>query len=333
VTLGGAIANDVHGKNHHRAGTFGCHVRSFLLLRSDGTRTLCSPEENAELFRATIGGLGLTGTILWAELALRPVSGPFVDSEVIRFGGLDEFFPLSEESDRAFDYTVAWIDGLARGKGLGRGLFMRGNHSDEEAGGRTVSRKRRFRFPIDPPVRLVHRVTARVFNAFCYRRHFRRRRRKTVPYEAFFHPLDALGQWNRVYGPKGFLQYQCVLPHGPGPGALSEILHRTTGSGPGAFLAVLKVFGNTPSPGLLSFPRPGITLALDFPNRGRRTLDLLDRLDEVVRQAGGAIYPAKDARMSGEDFRRAFKDWRTVQELKDPRFSSSFWRRVTEGWA
>jgi FAD/FMN-containing dehydrogenase len=333
VTLGGAIANDVHGKNHHRAGTFGCHVRSFLLLRSDGTRTVCSPEQNAELFRATIGGLGLTGTILWAELALRPVSGPFVDSEVIRFGSLDEFFPLSEEADRTFDYTVAWIDGLARGKALGRGLFMGGNHSDEEARGRTVSRKCRFRFRVEPPVSLVNRVTSRILNAFHYRRHVRRKRRKTVHYEAFFHPLDALGQWNRVYGPKGFLQYQCVLPHGPGRSALSEIFRRITESGPGASLAVLKVFGEKPSPGLLSFPRPGITLALDFPNRGRRTLDLLDRLDEVVRHAGGALYPAKDARMSGEDFRRAFKDWRTVQQLKDPRFSSSFWRRVTEGCA
>jgi len=333
VTLGGAIANDVHGKNHHRAGTFGCHVRSFELLRSDGTRKLCSPEQNAELFRATIGGLGLTGTILWAELALKPVSGPFVDSEVIRFGSLDEFFPLSEESDRTFDYTVAWIDCLAPGKALRRGLFLGGNHSDKEAKGPAVSRRCRLRFRVEPPVPLVNRATLRVFNAFQYRRHFRRRRRKIVHYGAFFHPLDAVGQWNRVYGPRGFLQYQCVLPHGPGRSALNEILRQVTDSDSGSFLAILKVFGDTPSPGLLSFPRPGITLALDFPIRGRRTFDLLNRLDAVVRHAGGALYPAKDARMSGEDFRRTFKEWRTVQELKDPRFSSSFWRRVTEGCA
>jgi len=150
---------------------------------------------------------------------------------------------------------------------------------------------------------------------------------------AFFHPLDAVEQWNRVYGSRGFLQHQCVLPHGPGRGALTEILGRLAVSGPGPYLAVLKVFGDTPSPGRLSFPRPGITLALDFPIRGRRTFDLLNRLDEVVRHAGGALYPAKDARMRGEDFRNTFQDWRTVQELKDPRFSSSFWRRVTEGCA
>jgi len=331
VTVGGAIANDVHGKNHHRAGTFGCHVRSFELLRSDGTRRLCSPDQSAELFRATIGGLGLTGTILWAELALRPVSGPLVDSEVLRFGSLDEFFPLSEESDRTFDYTVAWVDGLARGRALGRGLFLRGNHSDAKAEGRAVSRGCRLRFRVEPPVPLVHRATMRVFNALHYRRHFRKKRKRTLPYEAFLHPLDAIGRWNRVYGRRGFLQYQCVLPHGPGRDASGEILRQVADSDSGSFLAIAKVFGDLPSPGLLSFPRPGITLALDFPHRGRTTLDLLDRLDEVVRQAGGALYPAKDARMRGEDFRRTFQEWRAVQALKDPRFSSSFWRRVTEG--
>lgn len=330
VTLGGAIANDVHGKNHHRAGTLGCHVSSLELLRSDGTRTLCSPDENAELFRATIGGLGLTGAILWAELALRPVAGPLVDSEVIRFGRVDDFFALSEESDRTFDYTVAWIDCLARGESLGRGLFFRGGHSDRAA---AKGRARPFRIRVRPPAPLVNRATLRIFNALYYRRQVRRRRRKVVSYESFFFPLDAVRHWNRAYGRRGFLQYQCVLPRAAGRSALGEILDRVAASGSGTFLAVLKEFGDTPSPGVLSFPRPGVTLALDFPIRGRRTFDLLNRLDEVVRQAGGALYPAKDARMSGEDFRNAFKDWKTVQALKDPRFSSSFWRRVTEGSA
>jgi FAD/FMN-containing dehydrogenase len=330
VTVGGAIANDVHGKSHHRMGTFGCHVRQFELLRSDGTHLLCSPTENPEWYQATIGGLGLTGLILWAEIALKPIANPYIDLETIRYGHLDEFFQLSSESDRDFEYTVSWIDCLARGRSLGRGLFMRANHAAALCPDRPRAPHRGFTFPVEPPLSLVNGVTLRAFNFLYYHRQLKKQQRAIVHYDPFFYPLDAIRQWNRLYGRRGFLQYQCVVPFREGAASLQEILGRIAAAGSGSFLAVLKVFGDIASPGLLSFPRPGITLALDFPNRGRKTLDLLESLDEVVRRAGGAVYPAKDARMSRYSFQQYFPQWEMLQRYRDPHFSSSFWRRVTE---
>jgi FAD/FMN-containing dehydrogenase len=329
VTVGGAIANDVHGKNHHRAGTFGRHVRRFELLRSDGARLHCSPNEHPDWYRSTIGGLGLTGVVLWAEIALKPIANPYVDVETIRFGNLDEFFRLSDESDRDFEYTVSWIDCLARGRSLGRGLFMRANHAAALCPERPTPPRRRFAFPLEPPVSLVNGVTLKPFNALYYHRKRKRRQRTTVHYDPFFYPLDAIDHWNRLYGPSGFLQYQCVVPALDGRASIREILNRITAARSGSFLSVLKVFGDVSSPGILSFPRPGITLALDFPNRGRKTLALLESLDQVVREAGGAVYPAKDARMSGHSFKQYFPQWEILQRYRDPQFSSSFWRRVT----
>lgn len=328
LTVGGAIANDVHGKGHHRDGTFGSRVRCFELLRSDGARLLCSPAENPDWFAATIGGLGLTGVILWAEVQLKRIANPFIDSETIRCRSLDEFLAVSGESDRDYEYTVAWIDCVARGRALGRGLFMRGNHAPALCGARPRAPGRRS-FPVEPPVSLVNGLSLRAFNFLYYHRQLRPRERSVVHYAPFFYPLDAIDRWNRMYGPRGFLQYQCAVPWGPGEAAMREILERIAASGLGSFLGVVKVFGARRSPGLLSFPRPGITLALDFPNRGPKTFALLERLDEVTRQAGGAVYPAKDARMSPESFRAYYPQWEQLKPFIDPRFSSSFWRRVT----
>ncbi len=329
ITVGGAIANDVHGKNHHRAGTFGCHVRALELQRSDGSRLLCTPEQNSDWFRATVGGLGLTGVITWAELALKPIDGPYIDEEVIRFRSLDDFFQLSDESDKRFEYTVAWIDCLASGNSLGRGLFIRGNHAQSVTGHSAATSPRRLNFPLDPPFSLLNSFTLRAFNALYYRKQRADHSRHRRHYEPFFYPLDAVGHWNRIYGTKGFFQYQCVVPQDRGSEAMAELLGRIAASGTGSFLAVLKAFGGLPSPGLLSFPRKGLTLALDFPNQGNKTQRLMDQLDEVTRDAGGAVYPAKDARMSAADFQRYFPLWRELQPFIDPRFSSSFWRRVT----
>ena len=328
VTVGGAIANDVHGKNHHRAGTFGRYVKSFELLRSDGTRLTCSPTENPDWFCATIAGLGLTGVITWVELQLKPIPGPFIDQEVIRYGRLDEFFELSRESDTEYEYTVTWVDCTATGGALGRGLFSRGNAI---AGGRPPPARTdsRLSFPFDPPFALVNGPSLRLFNALYYRRQRQERVRSIVHYRPFLYPLDAIGAWNRLYGSAGLLQYQCVVPHAHAEAAINEILGTIAGAGTGSFLAVLKVFGDLPSPGLLSFPRPGVTLALDFPNQGARTFDLLDRLDAISMAAEGAIYPAKDARMSADTFRRSFPRWNELEPFIDPRFSSSFWRRVS----
>ena len=326
VTVGGAIANDIHGKNHHRAGSFGVHVTRFELLRSSGQRLICAPDSNAELFAATIGGLGLTGLILWAEIRLQRVAGAGIAQERIRFGGLDEFLAIAAE-DATHEYTVAWVDCLARGRRLGRGVYLRGTHAPFRKVGRPLSGPR-FRIPFEAPRHLLNRATMATFNALQYRRGLAKRALTTVAYEPFFFPLDAVGDWNRLYGRAGFLQYQCVVPETPGGGAIRAILERVGTSRETPALAVLKRFGSIASPGLLSFPRPGLTLAIDLAFRGSSTLELLDQLDQEVRGAGGAVYPAKDARMSRESFRAFFPAWRTFADLVDPRFSSSFWRRV-----
>lgn len=329
VTVGGAIANDVHGKNHHAVGSFGCHVRGLELLRSDGTRRFCSPNENVDWFAASVGGLGLPGLMTWAELQLRRVPSAWFDTETRRFDKLDDFFELSEESAIRFEYTVAWVDCVARGKSLGRGVFSRGNHRDKPAGAKPP-REGSLRVPATPPFSLVNGLSLRAFNWQHF--HFAPKTLQRAPqhYQPWLFPLDGIRNWNRMYGPHGFLQYQCVLPPATSREGVRELLDRIAASGTGSFLAVLKQFGAIESPGLLSFPRPGTTLALDFANRGRGTFELLNRLDDTVAEAGGAVYPAKDARMSGEHFRQYFPVWRAFSDFIDPAFSSGFWRRVMQ---
>jgi FAD/FMN-containing dehydrogenase len=329
VSVGGAIAHDVHGKNHHVCGTFGRYVRSFEILRSDGARVICSPTENAELYRATIAGMGLTGLILWAELELRRIESPLIDAERIRFTNLEEFFELSAASDRSHEYTVAWVDSAAKGRRLGRGHFICGNHAS--AGSRPHQKGRaplRLTVPFDAPVWTLNRWTVRLLNVAYYRAQFPKHVRRLMPYETFFYPLDFLAEWNRLYGKPGFLQFQCVVPTEVREPATHELLSVAARSRRASFLTVLKVFGNVRSPGLLSFPRPGVTLALDFPFEGRPTLGLFAELERVVREAGGALYPAKDACMTGESFRTFFPAWREFARYVDPGFSSSFWDRV-----
>jgi FAD/FMN-containing dehydrogenase len=331
VTLGGAIANDVHGKNHHVAGTFGRHVRQFELLRSDGSRSLCSPTENADLYRATIGGLGLTGLILWAEIQLRPISGPYIDMESIRYDSLDEFFEISAESNEICEFTMAWIDCMATGRHLGRGLYTRGNHAwQPHIPGKDPLPKDRITIPLNLPTPLVPTgLRIRLFNELYYRRQLTKYVRRTVPFDGFFYPLDSISEWNRMYGAPGFLQHQCVIPPAASRDGLRLMLQAISTAGEGSFLGVLKTFGAVESPGMMSFPRAGSTLALDFPMRGASTLRLLSRLDDIVLDHGGAIYPAKDARMSAACFDASFPQWREFSEYVDERFSSSFWRRVT----
>ncbi len=331
VTVGGAIANDVHGKNHHRCGSFGHHVLAFELLRSDGSRRLCRADDDAQgWFGASVGGLGLTGLLTWAELQLRRVPGSTLEVENIRFGSLREFFTLSEASAGTHEYSVAWIDCLARGRAMGRGHFTRADHAAQRPDERAAAPTRPRAMPLTPPLSLVNRLTLRPFNALYYWRQVARRRRSAVHLLPFFHPLDNIEHWNRMYGPAGFLQYQCVLPPTVAPDAVAALLGEIARSGQGSFLAVLKQFGDMRSRGMLSFARPGTTLALDFPNTGPEVFRLLERLDRIVDAADGALYPAKDARMSAASFQRAYPRWREFQDFLDPRFSSGFWRRVTE---
>jgi len=329
VTVGGAIANDVHGKNHHVAGTFGHHVRALELARSDGSRLVCSSTDNAERFAATVGGLGLTGLITRATIALRRIQGPFMDVDTRRFANLDGFFSLSAASDADYEYTVAWVDCSARGDKLGRGWFMRANHRPALGQQPDPGHRSGPTFPFVTPISMINRATLAPLNTLYYHRSLRSHHRANQHYQPFFYPLDGIRHWNRAYGPHGFLQYQCVVPHADGRAAIIELLERIAAARAGSFLSVLKMFGDIPSPGMLSFARPGITLALDFPNRGKSTFELLDALDDVVMAAGGAVYPAKDARMSAAAFDCYFPAWRQFETHVDPAFSSDFWRRVT----
>jgi len=329
VTVGGAIANDVHGKNHHRAGTFARHVRRFELLKSDGTRLMCSSTDNPNWFAATVGGLGLTGVITWVELQLRPVRSPRLDVESACFANLTEFFELCEQAERNYEYTVAWVDCLGRGKRLGRGILQCANHAEQQAPAQSSS-ERKFAVPFPSPVSLVNGVSLRIFNTLHYHRQSRQRKRTSEDFGRFFFPLDRILQWNRLYGPAGFYQYQCVVPLSVAREATSELLATIARSGLGSFLAVLKRFGADSSAGMLSFPRQGVTLALDFPNKGAAVERLFQSLDHIVGTAGGALYPAKDSRMPGALFRSGYPRWQEFSKYIDPACSSSFWRRVME---
>lgn len=329
VTIGGAIANDIHGKNHHAVGSFGNFVRSFLLRRSDGSTLLCSADNSPEVFRATIGGLGLTGMIEWAEIALKPITNAWIDVETIRYDSLEDFFSLSAESESRFEYLVAWVDTSATGKSMGRGILMRGNHNaDPGLRAKAPPADSALDMPFDLPSFVLNPVTIRALNFAYYHKQLRRFQRATVSYRPFFSPLDGIGHWNRMYGKRGFLQWQCLVPTAQGRHAFAEIFATVVRSGLASFVSVMKTMGAIPSLGLLSFPGPGVTLALDFPNVPD-SFQLLDHLDELVLKAGGRIYLAKDARMSASHFQRFYPQWPALERQRDPMFSSSLWRRLT----
>ena len=326
VSLGGAVANDVHGKNHHRAGTFGCWIHSLELARSDGSLQACGPDANTDMFRATIGGLGLTGLITRVTLQLVRVPGAFLDSEEVAFADLEEFFDLAARSDAAgWEHTVAWVD--CAGPRAGRGIFSRANWSSE---GDRQARLDGFkpRVPLDAPAFLLNRFSVRMFNELYFRVKATRAKRTRIHFNASFYPLDGILDWNRLYGRPGFYQYQCILPRPVQKEAMILLLGEVAKSGQASFLAVMKQFGERSSPGLLSFPMPGTHIALDFPNRGAATEALFERLDAVVASAGGRLYPAKDGRMPARLFRSGYPRWMEVDACRDPHVRSDFWRRV-----
>ena len=328
VTVGGAIANDVHGKNHHAQGCFGSHVLGFELARSDGTVLSCSPRSRPELFAATIGGLGLTGVVLSACLQLRRVAGTAVETEDIRFGRLADFFALVAESDADWEYTAAWVDCLATGPVLGRGIFSRARHL-AGVGAAPPQPAPSLALPLDLQLSPLNKLSLAAFNAGYFHKLGRNgRRRRVGSYEPVLYPLDRIGGWNRLYGRRGFFQFQCVVPPAVARDATAELLARIAASGQGSMLSVLKSFGDRPSPGLLSFPMPGITLALDFPDRGAPTRELLAALEAVVVTAGGRLYPAKDSLMTAETFRRGYPRFAELLRQTDPAMSSGFARRV-----
>jgi len=322
VTVGGMLAADVHGKNHHKAGTIGDHVESLDLALADGRAVRCSRDDNAPLFAATLGGMGLTGVILGARLKLQRIETAYVRQETLRARDLDAIMDLFEAS-RDWTYTVAWIDCLARGWDLGRALLYRGEHArnDELPARRrtapfTPPARRTRRMPVDLPAIMLNRWSVAAFNRLFYRAS--RSGTAVVDYDRFFYPLDAIHEWNRLYGSGGFVQYQCVLPKAASRAGLSALLDRIAGAGAGSFLSVLKLLG--PGRGMLSFPMEGYTLALDF-RADSANLALLTELDAVVAAHGGRVYLAKDARIAAADFRRAYAgldEFVAVRNAVDP---------------
>lgn len=328
VTLGGAVANDVHGKNHHVNGTFGRHVMQLVMQRSGEGVIQCSPFQMADLFAATVGGLGLTGIILGVEIQLRPINSSQIDQRSYRFGGLDEFFDLSKLHDASNEYAVAWVDCLASGKQSGRGHYIVGNHA--HSGPLEVAKAGGLSMPFDPPISLINSASLRIFNTLYYHRQQRKEINNTVGYDSFFYPLDRLQHWNRIYGRAGFQQYQCVVPDNNGREVIGDIMQQIAKSGTGSFLAVLKQCGPLTSPGLMSFPMQGVSLALDFPQRDQVNDRLFKKLDALVHEAEGRLYPAKDAHMSSTYFKQAYPQWERVEALRDPQLLSQFWKRVTQ---
>ena len=325
VTLGGAIANDVHGKNHHLRGSFGCHVVWFDLLRSDGKTYRCSASENTELFSATIGGLGLTGYIKRAAVQLMKVPGCNVLEKTIPFQSLAQYFELAELADNTNEYAVAWVDQLASGAASGRGLLFVGNHTE---GTFSPHRNAKLCVPCVPPINLLNGLSVRAFNLLYRTAKARKTEVHSMHYDPFFYPLDMVENWNRLYGPRGLHQHQSVIPFEAAGAVIPKLLEQSRRAGQVSFLTVIKRFGSMRSPALLSFARPGYTLTLDFPHRGASTLALLDRLDQITIECGGAVNPYKDSRMSPATFAASFPNWRALEAMRDPAFMSGFWART-----
>jgi FAD/FMN-containing dehydrogenase len=324
VTLGGAIANDVHGKNHHVAGTFGEHVRTIVLRRTDGTCLVCGPDRESAWFRASVGGLGLTGLIEAVELQLLRVPGAWIRQWTTPFRGLDAFFAHGADASARHAYTVAWVDASSAARDAPRGMLFAGDHAD----GPAFAERAPHRVPVVLPHPLVNPTTVRMFEALYHRRQKARPSPALVPWRPFFYPLDRVQDWNRLYGPRGFFQYQCVVPRASEREAMDALLRRLAQARAGAFLAVLKAFGDRPPAGLLSFPMAGTTLAVDLPNGGERTRALLDDLDAIVAAARGRLYPAKDARMPAALFRAGYPQWEALEPYRDPGISSAMSRRL-----
>jgi FAD/FMN-containing dehydrogenase len=324
ATVGGAIANDVHGKNHHVQGTFGEHVLQMALARTNGETIVCGPLDKPNWFAATVGGLGLTGVIVTVEMQLRPVASPWLNAQTVPYNNLEEFFQLSQDAQSVWEYHVSWLDCMSGADA--RGLFMRANHTGPQTA--YVLGPRRMTVPIIPPVSVVNNLTTRLFNSAYFNLKKLRPDLSIVHYQSFFYPLDNLRKWNRIYGPKGFYQYQCVIPIAVGMEAIRSMLHEINRCGQGSFLAVLKTFGARSSVGMLSFAQPGVTLALDFPNLGENTLGLFEKLDAIVGEAHGRLYLAKDARMPRAMFEAGYPHVGKFVQYRDPGISSAMSRRL-----
>jgi decaprenylphospho-beta-D-ribofuranose 2-oxidase len=327
VTIGGAVASDIHGKNHHVEGSFGNHLLSITLLLADGSTVVVGPTQQAELFWATVGGMGLTGVILDATIRLLPIETSRMSVDTTRIPDLEALFTTMSDSDDQYRYSVAWIDLVAKGASLGRSVLTRGDHAraDQLGPKEAISP---FAYgphqlvsvpPLVPPMGVLNHATVAAFNEVWFRKAPRHRVGELQGIGAFFHPLDLVGSWNRLYGAKGMVQYQFVVPFGA-EDAMRTVIERLSASGAASFLAVLKRFGKA-NDAPLSFPAPGWTLALDVPGASHGLGDLLHGLDRVVLDAGGRHYFAKDAHTTAAAIRRGYPrldEWKAVRDTVDP---------------
>ncbi len=312
VTVGGAIASDVHGKNHHLVGAFSDSLIEFTLMLPNGEIKTCSKTKNVELFQATCGGMGLTGVILDVKLYLQPIKSAQINQTTIKTKNLAETFAAFDEYADA-TYSVAWIDCMAKGDQLGRCLLMLGEHA--EGGGLDYAGSSKLNMPIELPSKTLNNYTVKAFNALYYGKVRKSKLRNQIGIDPFFYPLDSITNWNRIYGRNGFTQYQFVLPQESSEAGLTKILQQIASSGKGSFLAVLKLFGKG-NENWLSFPKKGYTLALDFKIEAS-VFELLDKLDDIVVEHGGRIYLAKDGRISRSNFETGYDKIDQFRELRE----------------
>lgn len=325
ITVGGAIANDIHGKNNHRNGTFGNHILDFGLRRDEGDALVCSEDKNPELFAATIGGLGLTGLITWATIQLKPIPSPWLKVETIPFNTLEEVLELLQSSQKTHEYNVAWVDCLNQPANNLRGIFSRGNFCDMK---KKLPSNSMIKMPFYLPSWALNPFTMKNFNRIIYHKN-NRPKKNYQHYNQFLFPLDKIDHWNKMYGKKGFVQFQGLIPQENAEKIFKEMFHIIIQSQQGSFLSVLKSFGEHLSKGLLSFPKPGFTLALDFPYRGHKTIDLMHQLYRMTLDIGGRIYPAKDSCLTPKMFQQSFPELEKFLPFVDSQFTSDFWQRVT----
>ena len=328
VTIGGSIANDIHGKNHHKVGSFGNFLLSFTILRSNGKIVRCSLEENSDLFKATVGGLGLTGLILTAEIKLLKINNEFIESGVKRFSSIDEFVNINSEMEKKYDYTVSWIDFNFSKNNTVRGIYHYGNHLGlNKTNKKWVDKNLAISFPVTTPFSLVNNLSLKILNNFYFFIN-KETNLKIKNYKSFFFPLDVIKNWNRAYGKNGFYQYQFVVSLHCASEVISLVVQELKSYNHRPALGVLKTFGNIKSHGIISFPRNGITLAIDLQNKGKKTLELLEVLDQIILQFNGKVYPAKDCRMSSTTFNEMYQNFKNFKQFIDPKFSSSFFERI-----
>ena len=317
ITVGGAVGSDVHGKNHHVDGSFSNHIVDMDIILASGETIPCSPQMNSDLFEATCGGMGLTGMITRVKFRLKKIASSYIKQKQIKAENLEEVIRLFDEY-KHYTYSVAWIDCLKKGEHFGRSILILGEHATvndlndkQKHEPLQLPKKKQITFPFNLPSWVLNSFTVKAFNFLYYSKNTKKELNNVVSYEPFFYPLDAILHWNRGYGKKGFVQYQFVLPLEAKQG-LIEILQRISEKGLGSFLAVLKVFGDQQS--IISFPKEGYTLALDFPVRNG-LLGFLDELDQLVLQYGGRLYMSKDARMKPEMLAAGYPELNKFKEI------------------